>query len=118
MNIIQLTFSEFLRNAFQPLKLQKPFEDHTPEEQLDILDKSASVTAWFEDESSTPAIVEQMTSLKEQIDWKGNVTSGSVERVNRRTGAVVTSFRVSFTKEPSRRTTLAGFANALAKLNR
>ena len=118
MNIIQLTFSEWLGNGFKSFSLDAPFEKLSPEQQSATLNRAASITAWFEDEDSTPAIVEQMNSLKEQIDWKGNVTSGSHQKVNQRTGVVSTAFRVGFTKEPSRSTTLSGFAIALSKLKR
>ena len=116
MNIQWSVFNARLK-SFDKIVSDKPLTELTDEEVQSVIDTATSASVFCNDASEVPVITEKLELTRQQLQWKGDVTSTPTSYENKK-GVVVKGFRVGFNRELSRNWGIDEFNSRIAQMVR
>ena len=120
LNSLKIRWSAYnsFSNSFEKIVSNKPLDDMTDEEVLNITDNATSCQVFITDENDVAPVMEELRSIREMLGWKGEITDGSTSYEDKKSGKIVKGFRVGFNREPSRSMGVLAFKERLAGIAR
>ena len=113
-----LKWSSLTAVGWKDIILDKPLAELSDDAIQHVTDTATSVCVFCSDESDVPAIMEHMQVTKDALQWKGDITTSPSSYESKRTGKIISGFRVGFNKELSRNMGLLAFNERLAGMAR
>ena len=108
------------RNDFEDLPENSiPLVEMTDEDLAEIAETATSATIFFDSDSRTPEAIQNLTVLKQSLEWKGDIPDVATPwESETRSGKIQTGFLVNVQRELSRRLDASAFITRLAGLSR
>jgi len=117
---LKITFSAYNERLkeFDRILPDKPLDDLTDDDLLHITDTATSASAFVDNETDVPNVMERMKEIHQTLEWKGDIKSSASQYKHNKTNETVHGFVVSMSREPSRAIGLIALRDRLARISR